>query len=170
MGKNAKCAGIVAFLLFSMVSCGNDENLVSQDGPIANPAIEAGATQAQNSVPENLEIEIEGETVIINNDGDLEPLENFTVSEVATLTNCTALLSNPPSLTIDRCSYAPNSEDVLIDQLAPGECENGTTYVTLNRLDGSGAYVGVVGESWFDLSDQDLNSQTVELICQGLIS
>lgn len=178
MAKNTKMAGIVCFAAIALTSCGAQANVVSQDGPIENPAIEAGMTQSQGAPgpdgvtfdTENLEIELDGETVEINDVEDLGQLENFTLEDAQALANCEALLSVAPSLAVERCSYAPNAAEVIVDRLAGAECENGNTYVTLNRIDGSGAYVGVVGETWVELSQQDLNLQTVELICQGATS
>ena len=175
MATHTNLARIAAAVAIMVASCGTDENVIPQDGPIENAAVEAGMTQAQGApgadgtvfAADDLQIELDGEPVEIPNTDSFEELENFNLADAEALANCVALLNSAPSIDVQRCSYAPNAAEVIVDQIAPGECENGETYVTLNRIDGSGAYVGVVGQSWVELSEANLSLQAVELICEG---
>lgn len=176
MARNAKLTGAIAAVALVAASCAAGDDVISSEGPIPNPAIEAGQTQAQGAPgpdgptfeQEDLSIEIDGESVVIENIGDFEQLDEIALQEFGSIADCQAILSAAPSQSIDRCSYNPTATEVIVDQLAVGQCENGLTYLTLNRPDGSGAFVGLVGESWIELTEDVLSLQTVELICQGI--
>lgn len=163
---------LLSIVLF-LVACGaSDENLLPDDGPIANPAVDAGATQAQGAssgsggLPDDgLRIEIDDEIVEVTSEEQLQDLVASAPVAVGEVPHCAEIVNVVPADTIERCSYTPDSIPLITDTLVADQCPNGQTFYILNRPSGEGAFVGVDGLYWFELTAEEYSLGSVAAIC-----
>ncbi len=166
------------FGLLILSGCGalTSQNTLPTDGPIPNPAIEAGATQAQgalsssgegsgNLADQPLVIEIDDEVIEITDLDQLDEAVNMTVEDAAAVEDCQAVLDSPPSDTISRCSYDPDGRPIIFDSVGVSACVDGRELFTLNRPSGEGAFVGISGSNWVELDGAQYSLATVDLLC-----
>ena len=156
---------LVFLLLVS--ACGTlSSDALPTEGPIENQAIAAGATQAQGGVAEGAALSVQAGNGSIELDGSTD-LDSIHLSGSASLTDCRSVLARRPSLAAEQCSYGPHEVPTTVDTVTPNECTNGRTYLTLNRLSGDGAHVGLEGRRWVELDDEEFSQDRIDSICEG---
>ncbi len=158
-------------------SCGlSESNALPEDGPIANPAVEAGLTQAQGAssgqvaslADQGLRLEVDDEVVDITSAEQLEELvANTPPQNVDAVPHCAEILNVAPAGDIQRCSYTPDAVPLITDTLLADQCDNGQALYTLNRPSGEGAFVGVHGLYWVELDRDEYSVGSVTAICNG---
>lgn len=168
------CLLLSAFILLG--SCGlSNDNVLPDDGPITNPAIEAGVTQAQGATSgdiaslaeEGLRLEVDDEVIDVTSAEQLEDLVASSPVQTLDVPHCSEIVNVVPAGDIERCSYTPESVPLITDTLVADLCPNGQTFYTLNRPSGEGAFVGLDGLYWFELDAQEYSLGSVAAICDG---
>ncbi len=163
-------------LIAATAACGaiGNDNVLPDDGPIPNPAIDAGATQLQGAVSadgegglsadgQRLNINIDGETVIVESAEELEEI----ISISGLVADCRNVLAAPPTNQISTCSHDLTATAPVVDTVSTEQCSNGRLLYLLNRPEGVGAFVGVEDGSWVEFEADPLSIVAIERLCEA---
>ncbi len=165
------------FMVLGLAGCGalSQDNVLPTNGPIPNPAIDAGVTQAQGALSSTgegngnldqqpLRIAVDDDLIEVSNVSQLADVVDDARGSLE-LEHCVVLLAAPPTSGMGQCSYNPDGQPVIIDTFVIDECGDGRELLTLNRPSGEGAFVGVVGGRWFEFDAQAYSVAAVEQVC-----